>query len=228
MNIAIIPARGGSKRIPRKNIRDFLGKPIIAYSIEAALEANVFDEVMVSTDDIEISEISKRYGASVPFLRCEELSNDMAMTVPVLLNVIDKYEKSGKYYTHICCIYPCAPFTTSERLREGMKLLKEVNADSVIPVAKLHYPVQRCLTIRSGELKMLHPEFYNYRTQDLEPAFYDAAQYYCAKVDSLRKEGRMFCEKTLPVILPESEVQDIDTEDDWVAAEIKYRMMLER
>lgn len=228
MNIAVIPARGGSKRIPRKNIRDFLGKPIIAYSIEAALGAGVFDEVMVSTDDVEILEISKNYGASVPFIRNEKLSDDMTGTAPVLLDALDKYEKNGKHFSHICCLYPCAPFATSERLREAMCLLKETDADSVVPVAKLQYPIQKYLTIRNGELKMLQPEFYNYRNQDLEPAYYDAAQFYCAKVDSLRREERLLCERTLPMMLPESEIQDIDTEEDWVAAEIKYRIIMER
>jgi N-acylneuraminate cytidylyltransferase len=224
-SIAIIPARGGSKRIPRKNIKDFLGKPIIAYSIKAALESKIFDEVMVSTDDEEIAEISKKYGASVPFFRSREMSNDMAMTAPVLIEVLNEYEKLGKDFTHACCLYPCAPFITAERLKEAMNLLVKSNADSVFPIVKFSYPPQRCFVIRNKEIKMLHPENYNIRSQDLEPLYHDAGQFYCMKVNSLKEEIKLYCNHTLPIILTDSEVQDIDTEDDWKEAEIKYKIL---
>jgi N-acylneuraminate cytidylyltransferase len=224
-SIAIIPARGGSKRIPRKNIKDFLGKPIIAYSIDAALKSNVFDEVMVSTDDEEIVEISKKYGASVPFFRSEELSNDMAMTVPVLIEVLEEYEKFGKSFAQVCCLYPCAPFVTPERLIESMALLRNSGADSVLPVAKFSYPPQRCLVIRKGKTVMLNPENYNIRSQDLEPLYHDAGQFYCLKTAALREEEKLYCENAYSIILSDNEVQDIDTEDDWKEAEIKYQIL---
>jgi N-acylneuraminate cytidylyltransferase len=223
-NIAIIPARGGSKRIPRKNIKDFLGKPIIAYSIEAALESGVFDEVMVSTDDRNIAEIAQKYGAKVPFFRSAETSTDMAMTAPVLIEVLDEYENRGQSFDNVCCLYPCAPFATPERLREAMKLLNDSEADSVLPVVKFSYPPQRCLVIRDGKTVMLYPENYNARSQDLEPLYHDSGQFYCIKSTSLRTEGKLICGDTRSVILSETEVQDIDTEEDWKMAEIKYRL----
>lgn len=226
-NIAIIPARGGSKRIPRKNIKEFLGKPIIAYSIEAALSTDLFEEVMVSTDDNEIAEISIKLGASVPFLRSAETSSDMAATAPVLIEVLDEYKKNDRSFSNVCCIYPCAPFVTSERLREAMMLLEESGADSIMPIVKFSYPPQRCLIVRNNRVEMLYKENFNSRSQDLEPLYHDVGQFYCAKVDSLIKEQRLLCKRTLPIILTDSEVQDIDNEDDWVEAEIKFRILKE-
>ena len=224
-SIAIIPARGGSKRIPRKNIKDFLGKPIIAYSIEAALQSGVFAKVMVSTDDAEIAEISRHYGANVPFFRSAETSTDMAMTVPVLLEVLDEYEKLGEIFDHICCLYPCAPFVTPERLKESMDLLASSGADSVLPVVKFSYPPQRCLVKRAGKLQMLWPENYNVRSQDLEPLYHDAGQFYCLKTEAIKTQQTMFCEHTLPIVLSDGEAQDIDTEEDWKEAEIKFHIL---
>ena len=223
--IAIIPARGGSKRIPRKNIKDFLGKPIIAYSIESARASGVFDEVMVSTDDGEIAEISKQYGASVPFFRSRELSNDMAMTAPVLMEVIKEYEKRGQFFDQICCFYPCAPFVYSQRLKESISVLENSGCDSVFPVIKFSYPPQRCLIIRDGKTSMLHPENYNVRSQDLEPYYHDAGQFYCLTKAALFAEQRLICTNTKSIILTELEVQDIDTDDDWRIAEMKYKIL---
>ncbi len=223
--IAIIPARGGSKRIPRKNIKEFLYKPIIAYSIESALSSGVFDIVMVSTDDVEIADIAQKCGAAVPFYRSVEMSSDMAMTVPVLIEVLDEYEKLGKCFEYLCCLYPCAPFTTPNRLNEGMELLISSGADSVVPIVKFSYPPQRSLVQRNGEVKMLWPENYNTRSQDLEPIYHDAGQFYCLKIESLKKEMKLFCRRTLPIVLSDSEAQDIDTGDDWKEAEIKYRIL---
>jgi len=223
-SIAIIPARGGSKRIPRKNIKEFLSKPIIAYSIEAALKSGAFDEVMVSTDDKEIAEISRKYGASVPFFRSEELSTDMAMTVPVLIDVLENYKKKGLDYEQLCCIYPCAPFITAARLKEGMDLLASPKVDGAFPVTTI-YPPQKCFVVRNGKIAMLHPEYYNVRSQDLEPHYQDAGQFYCIKTNSLIEEKIMFCRHTLPIFLTKDEVQDIDTEEDWKEAEKKYRTL---
>ena len=224
-SIAIIPARGGSKRIPRKNIKSFCGKPIIAYSIEAALESNIFDEVMVSTDDKEIAEIASSYGAKVPFFRSPEMSSDTAMTVPVLLEVLGEYKKCGKEYDLVCCIYPTAPFINSARLCESMNKLEECKADSVLPVVKYSYPPQRALIIRENKLKMVYPENYNVRSQDLEPIYHDAGQFYFLKIETLKNEQTLYCGYSIPIILPEVEVQDIDNEEDWNIAEMKYQIL---
>jgi N-acylneuraminate cytidylyltransferase len=225
-NIVIIPARGGSKRIPKKNIKGFLGTPIIAYSIKAALESKIFNEIMVSTDDEEIAKIAKKYGANIPFYRSKALSSDEAMTAPVLLEVLDEYVKMGQDFDNVCCLYPCAPFITSKHLMEGMDMLIASDVDAVVPVVKFSYPPQRCLVIRDGKIVMLHPENYNIRSQDLEPYYHDIGQFYCIKPSALRSEKRLFCERTLPLVLPESEVQDIDTIEDWKIAEIKYQLVI--
>jgi N-acylneuraminate cytidylyltransferase len=223
--VAIIPARGGSKRIPRKNIKDFLGKPIISYSIEAALGSGVFDEVMVSTDDREIADISVKCGAKVPFLRSPEMSTDMAMTVPVLIEVLNEYGKLWQNFEYCCCIYPCAPFITAERLREGMTMLISRKADSVLPVVKFSYPPMRGLIMDGDKLQMKFPENYNVRSQDLEPIYHDAGQFYCLEIEALLREGKLFCQNTLAIQLSEMEVQDIDDIDDWKMAELKYKML---
>lgn len=224
-NIAIIPARGGSKRIPRKNIKDFLGKPIIAYSIEAALNSNVFDEVMVSTDDVEIAEIAKKYGAKVPFFRSTELSNDMAMTAPVLIEVINQYKKLGQEFDYGCCIYPCAPFINHLKIKEGFEIMLKENAVSAVPVVQFSYPIQRALKIDTNKLSMILPENMNVRSQDLMPTYHDIGQYYCFKIDNFMREQVLFSKNTVPIITPESEVQDIDTEEDWKIAEMKYKIL---
>jgi len=224
--LAIITARGGSKRIPRKNIREFLGKPIITYSINAALESCVFDEVMVSTDDMEIAEISRQSGALVPFFRSEEASSDIAGTTEVLVEVLEKYKEMGKRFEYACCIYPCAPFVTAARLREGMELLIAEGADNVFPVAKFSYPPQRCLFIRGGKSGFLYPEYFHARTQDLEPLFHDAGQFYFFRSRILTAEKSLFCGRVIPIILPATEVQDIDTEEDWLEAEAKYSFLV--
>lgn len=223
--IAIIPARGGSKRIPRKNIKNFLGKPIIAYSIEAALNSKIFDEVMVSTDDAEIAEIAKKYGAKVPFYRSSEMSSDTATTTSVLIEVLDEYKKLGQEFEYCACIYPCAPFINTQKLIQAMDLLIKKGVDSVLPVVKFSYPPQRGLIIRDEKVQMLHPKNYDMRSQDLEPYYHDAGQFYCLKSSSLIREKKLYCENTLPIILPESEVQDIDNEEDWKIAEIKYKIL---
>ena len=223
--IAIIPARGGSKRIPRKNIKNFLGKPIIAYSIEAAIESKAFDEVMVSTDDKEIAEIAKHSGAHAPFFRSPDMSTDMAMTAPVLVEVRNEYKKRGQDFDYVCCIYPCAPFIKVERIKEAMDKLVNSDADSVLPIVRFSYPPQRCLVMRDSKLQMLHPENYNVRSQDLEPYYHDCGQFYCLKTQALIEEEKLYCRTTLPIEIPESEMQDIDNEEDWKIAEMKFKML---
>lgn len=224
-SIAIITARGGSKRIPRKNIRNFLGRPIIQYSIEAALAANCFDEVMVSTDDEEIARISSALGAQIPFMRSKENANDFAGTAEVIREVVLEYNKRGKVFEYLCCIYPTAPFVTAEKLQTGMARLKETGADCVLPVVRYSYPVQRCLKIENGNIAMLWPENYSSRSQDLMPLYHDCGQFYCMKTQSLLEQMKLFPVHTVPIIISESEVQDIDNEDDWKMAEMKYQML---
>lgn len=226
-SIAIITARGGSKRIPRKNIKEFCGKPIIAYSIEAALGAGVFDEVMVSTDDEEIKEIAIKYGAKVPFLRSETTSTDNTMTNEVLIEVLGEYEKLGKTFDYFCCIYPTAPFLTANKLREGMNKLINEKVDTVIPVVQFSFPPQRCFVIRDGKVTFLYPENAQVRSQDLEPQYHDVGQFYCINSKKFLENKVLVMKETMPVIMDEMEVQDIDNFSDWELAEMKYRILHE-
>ena len=222
--IAIITARGGSKRIPRKNIKEFCGKPILAYSIEAALNSGLFDRVMVSTEDAEIAEIAERYGAEVPFRRSEKTSGDFAATADVLLEVLEEYRRRGERFDTLCCIYPTAPFVTAERLREAVRLLEENGADSVMPVVRFSFPPQRCVVVKEGCLQFKWPEYARTRSQDLEPFYHDAGQFYCLKEKSFLEQKALVMSKTVPLILSEMEIQDIDTEEDWELAQVKYRL----
>ena len=221
-SIAIITARGGSKRIPRKNIKDFCGKPILAYSIEAAKESRLFDEIMVSTDDEEIAAVARAYGAKVPFLRSAETSDDYATTADVLREVIGEYEKRGRAFDWMCCIYPTAPFVTAEKLKNSFTHFQKSKADALVPVVRFSYPPQRCFVIENGALRYKWPEYIRSRSQDLEPYYHDAGQYYFWQVGRFREDG---IEKTVPYFLNASEVQDIDNPEDWKLAEIKYRVM---
>ena len=224
--IAIIPARGGSKRIPRKNIRLFLGKPIIAYSLEAALDSNLFSEVMVSTDCEKIANISKQYGASVPFLRTDKTSDDHATIADVVEEVILNYKQQGLYYEIICCILPTAPFLTSQRLIEGLDLLEKNEFDSVTPIIKFSYPIQRALQLdENNRLSMISPENLYKRSQDLIPAYHDSGQFYLGRTDSFLKERSFFMKHGGAIVIPEIEGQDIDTVEDWYFAEIKYKLL---
>ena len=223
--LAIITARGGSKRIPRKNIRDFLGKPIIAYSIAAALDAGCFDEVMVSTDDPEIASVATRLGARVPFLRSAATSSDFATTAEVLVEVLDQYRHRRKPFDYACCIYPTAPFITAGKLLTGHRLLLHSGADTVLPVVRFGYPVQRALKLEHDRLGMIWPEHQDARSQDLTPAYHDSGQFYFFRVERFLKTRRLFSDFTVPMVLPETEVQDIDTLEDWKMAEMKYHFL---
>ena len=223
--LCIIPARGGSKRIPRKNIKPFMGKPIMAYSIEEALESSIFDEVMVSTDDVEFADVAKKYGASVPFLRSEATANDYATTVDVLLEVIETYKQRGVSFDTICCLYSTAPFVTSERLKEAYSKLSD-KVDACFTMVEYSYPIQRSLRINeTGLVEMKYPEHLKSRTQDLEKVYHDAGQFYFVKTNTLIEEKTVWCKHTAPLVLSELEVQDLDTLTDWQLAEMKYEIM---
>lgn len=226
--IAIITARGGSKRIPRKNIREFCGKPILAYSIEAARESGLFDTVMVSTEDEEIAQIARRYGAEVPFYRSEQTAGDFATTNDVLLEVLEEYEKRGKQYDLGCCIYPTAPFVTADKLKCAVKRLESSDADTLIPVVSFSYPPQRAMVEREGRLVFLYPQYLDTRSQDLEPHYHDVGQFYLFYTEAFRKNRKLMVGNILPYVVPETEVQDIDNQTDWEIAELKYRYMKER
>lgn len=226
--IAIITARGGSKRIPKKNIKPFCGKPIIAYSIEAALESGIFDEVMVSTDSEEIAKIAERYGANVPFMRSEATSNDWAVTADVLEEVITNYTVLGEHFELICCIYPTAPFITAEKLRQAAQLLEYEKADSLISVVRFSFPPQRGLVIKDKRAEYKYPEFETSRSQDLEPMYHDCGQFYFCRTEAFLKYHTLVTPDTVPILVPEKEVQDIDSLSDWEIAEMKYRLMIQK
>lgn len=225
-SVAIITARGGSKRIPKKNIKDFCGKPIIAYSIEAALKSGLFDEIMVSTESEEIANIAKKYGAAIPFMRSVENSNDFADTTDVLLEVIKEYQKMGKSFDTFCCIYPTAPFVTPKKLQESKKLLDKDNVYNVIPMVPFSFPPQRGMK-RSGEFVVpADPVAINARSQDLEEILHDCGQFYWCKTSEFLKDPNFLSNHTVPYIVPEVEVQDIDNFSDWDLAELKYTYMI--
>jgi len=233
-NVAIITARGGSKRIPKKNIKDFCGKPIIAYAITAALDSNLFDEVMVSTDSREIADVGKEYGAAVPFMRSPSTSDDYATTADVLQEVLRTYADRGKMFDDMCCLYPTAPFVTAEKLRAAYAAFMEGGAEMLEPVAAFSYPPQRSFSIREGGLVYNYPEYVRTRSQDLPTWYHDAGQFYFYKVDafhrSLRNDSKQggYNLHCVPFVMDEMEVQDIDTVMDWQLAEAKYRLLQER
>ncbi len=221
-NLCIIPARGGSKRIPRKNIKLFLGKPIIAYAIEAALESQLFDEVMVSTDDQEIAEIAKKYGAQVPFIRSTENADDHATLSDVLSEVTSNYQKENKLFDLVCCILPTACLTTIDLLKKGHSLMvNDTTIDSVRPIIRFSYPIQRAYKlIGESHLEFANPEYSRTRSQDLEPAFHDAGMFYWMKAnDCLLGQNKHGFE------IDETVAQDIDNETDWKLAELKYELI---
>lgn len=224
-SIAIIPARSGSKRIPRKNIKDFLGKPVIAYSIKTALATGLFDEVMVSTDNEEIASIARQYGAKVPFLRSKKNSDDFATTANVLLEVLEAYQREGRYFVYGCCIYPATPLLKVARLQEAFSLMKEKNLDTVFPVIRFNFPIQRAIRVdKDRKAKMFYPQYLNTRSQDLAPAYHDSGQFYWFKIDRFFHNQSLLTKNSGVIILEECEAQDIDTQEDWQIAEIKFQL----
>ena len=223
-NICIIPARGGSKRIPRKNIKEFIGKPIIAYSIKAALDSGLFDEVMVSTDDVEIADIAKKFGAKVPFMRSAKNSDDFATTFDVIEEVIQVYKTQGKRFENICCIYSCAPFITSEILLKAYDLLIQKKFDTVFPIIAYSFPIQRALRVNQGKVLMILKDNLNIRSQDLEKSFHDAGQFYWCNTKQLLSSEKLITLNSGGIEISELDAQDIDNEMDWNLAELKYQL----
>ena len=223
--IAIIPARGGSKRIPRKNSRPFLGKPIIAYPIQAARQSGLFDEVMVSTDDADIADIARQHGASIPFPRRAETADDFATTADVLREVLVRYEQQGQVFDYACCLYPTAPFVTSELLRQAFSMLTGGRFDTVYPVQSFSFPIQRAVRLVDGRVRWLHPEHALTRSQDLEPAYHDAGQFYFFDAATFQRSHRLITDNSGGLVISEMAAHDIDTEEDWRVAEFKYRLI---
>ena len=223
MRIAVIPARGGSKRIPRKNIRLFHGRPMIAWSISAALEADLFDRIIVSTDDAEIAEIAQAEGAEVPFMRPAERADDMAATVPVITHAMAQIEDPVET---LCCLYATAPFVQTQDLVLASKMLDAGDADYVFPVTSYAFPIQRAVQLtENGRVEMFSPEYGQSRSQDLTEAYHDAGQFYFGRADAWRAGRAVIGPNAQPLSLPRHRVQDIDTPEDWVRAEVMFAMM---
>lgn len=233
MKIAVIPARGGSKRIPRKNIRLFEGKPIIAWSIEAALVSGCFDRVIVSTDDDEIATIARRYGADTPFIRPKTLADDHSGTAEVVRHAIsclddllalERLPAQPRNVTFACCIYATAPFVCPEDIRTGLQMLNQRQCDYALAVTEFEFPIQRAVKLNAQHhLVMLNPEFSSTRSQDLEQMFHDAGQFCWGTSDAWMHNKPVFDSKTAAVPVPRYRVQDIDNEDDWRRAELMFR-----
>lgn len=224
-SVCIITARGGSKRIPRKNVREFCGKPMLAYSVETAVASGIFDVVMVSTDDDEIADVARKYGAEVPFMRSEATSNDYATTADVLREVLSDYGKCGDEFDTMCCLYPTAPFVQVSELKEASAMI-EAGASSVIPVTSFDFPPLRGFRVgEDGSLEYAFPELAQTRSQDLPEMVHDCGRFYFAKVASFHETGGFITNNTRFLRIPSRLVQDIDTPEDWELAEQKYRAM---
>lgn len=226
MKLAVIPARGGSKRIPRKNIKPFCGKPMIAWSIESARLSGCFDRIIVSTDDAEIAEVARTQGAEVPFMRPSELADDHTGTTPVIAHAIDWMSRNVRPVDFACCIYATAPFVQAEDLRLGFDQLRQSGADYVLSVASYPFPIQRAIRITaSRRMEMFSPEHFNTRSQDLEEAFHDAGQFYWGRTAAWLAGKPLFSPDSAPIFLPRHRVQDIDTPEDWLRAEWLFKAM---
>ena len=224
MNVAIIPARGGSKRILRKNVKEFCGKPMIAWSIEAAVQSGCFSRVVVSTDDIEIADVARQFGAEIPFMRPAALSNDHTGTISVIRHAVEWFTNQGQLQGHVCCIYATAPFITSVDIQRGLEILNDSGSDYAFTVTSYPFPIQRAIRITStGQVEMFTPEHFNTRSQDLEGAYHDAGQFYWGRKDAWLAEKIIFSRTSSPILLPRHQVQDIDTLEDWYRAELMFR-----
>jgi len=226
MKLAVIPARGGSKRIPRKNIKMFAGKPMIAWSIESAVKSGCFDRVIVSTDDEEIASVARGYGAEVPFMRPAELSDDHTATIPVIAHAIQWHQRNGQSPSEVCCIYATAPFVSSADLRRGLDLLQATGCDYAFSVTSFAFPIQRAIRITAdSRVEMLDATQFNTRSQDLEEAFHDAGQFYWGRTEAWLSGMPIFSAGASPVVLPRHRVQDIDTQEDWERAEWMFKAL---
>lgn len=223
--LCIVTARGGSKRIPRKNIRLFHGRPILGYPIQAARDSRLFDTVMVSTDDEEIADVARGLGADVPFMRSKASASDCATTAQVLDEVLRCYEQRGQSFESVCCCYPTAPFITGQRLISAFRLLEDRQADTVMPVTRYATPIMRALRMTDGKLEFLWPENANARSQDLPPAYFDCGQFYVFRAAPFLQTRVLLGANTLGMEVPANEAQDIDTEEDWLLAELKYSLL---
>jgi pseudaminic acid cytidylyltransferase len=224
MTLAVIPARGGSKRIPRKNVKLFCGKPIIAWSIEAARASGLFDQTIVSTDDTEIAEVAKTYGAEVPFIRPAALSGDLVGTSPVVAHAIQWCRMRGYKPDLVCCIYATAPFVTAADLQRGLQILVDTGADFAFSVTTYAFPIQRAVKLtEQGRVEMFQPRYFSWRSQDLEEAFHDAGQFYWGRANAWCSGKAVFSTDSAPVIQPRYRVQDIDTPEDWTRAEWMFK-----
>ncbi|MEA1081444.1 pseudaminic acid cytidylyltransferase [Marinobacter qingdaonensis] len=224
--VAIIPARGGSKRIPRKNVKEFCGKPMIAWSIEAALHSDCFERVVVSTDDPDIAAVAQEFGAEVPFTRPDSLSDDHTGTIPVIQHAVQWLKDAGTPVDFACCLYATAPFVTPEALRDGWERIRQGDCDYAFSVTSFAFPIQRAIRItEQGRVAMFHPEHFNTRSQDLEEAWHDAGQFYWGTAEAWLERKGIFADGSAPVMLPRHRVQDIDTPEDWERAEWLFKAM---
>lgn len=226
MRLAVIPARGGSKRIPRKNIKSFCGKPMIAWTIEAACESGCFDRIIVSTDDEEIAGIACRYGAEVPFSRPPQLADDHTGTIAVIAHAVQWMQQHGEPPLEVCCIYATAPFVRTSDLQFGLDALQNTDCDYAFSVTRYPSPIQRALYLTGeGRVEMFYPERFNTRSQDLVEAYHDAAQFYWGRAEAWIAGKPIFSSNSVPVILPSHRVEDIDTPEDWVRAELMFKLL---
>ena len=226
MRLAVIPARGGSKRIPRKNIKDFCGLPMIAWSIQTAIRSGCFDRILVSTDDSEIASIAREYGAETPFIRPAELADDFSGTIPVVAHAIEWHNQNASAVNDVCCIYPTAPFVTADDLQCGYELLHAGDFDYAFAVTSYPFPIQRAIRITpTQQVEMFQPEYFQSRSQDLEEAWHDAGQFYWGKAAAWLSQIPIFSSRATPVKLPRHRVQDIDTHEDWERAEWLFKAM---
>ena len=225
MKLCVIPARGGSKRIPRKNVKDFCGKPMVAWSIEAATASGCFDKILVSTDDVEIADVAKNFGAEVPFMRPAELSDDFVGTTPVMRHAIEWVQAHMNDVEYACCVYATAPLISPHDLKKGLDLIRLKDVDYVLSATSYAFPIQRAIRISGdGKISMFSPEHLHTRSQDLEDAWHDAGQFYWGTSEAWCGEMPIYSERSAPVVLPRHRVQDIDTSEDWITAELLFRM----
>jgi N-acylneuraminate cytidylyltransferase len=221
-SLCVIPARGGSKRIPQKNIRDFCGKPMIAWSIEAAINSQLFDEVIVSSDSTEIINIAKQYGASTPFVRPADLANDHAGTTAVVKHAVNELDPNNLLYSRICCLYATAPFVTTSGLHQAAKNLDNPKCKTSFSASSFAFPIQRAIKMKGEGVSPFQPELMGQRSQDLEPAYHDAGQFYWWTRAALNENAAMFSQSSYPVILPRILTQDIDDQEDWEMAQFLF------
>ena len=227
MKLCIIPARGGSKRIPHKNIKVFSGKPMISYSIDAALKSKCFDKVIVSTDDKEIADIAIEYGAEIPFIRPEELANDLTGTLPVIKHAIEWFDENDVAPNEVCCLYATAPLVQAQSLQKAYQQLQNTQADYCFSVTSFPFPIQRAIKVtQENRVEMFQSEHFNTRSQDLVEAYHDAGQFYWGKASAFKAMLPLFSESASPYLLPRHLVQDIDTPEDWKRAELMYQVLV--